>query len=255
MAKITAHFEKLTSRLQKHVWCAIFFMGLLIFWLAAFIYDGKGSDWASWLSILLAVIVVVYMFLQTHRSEQNLSEMRHLISEGQQLMTEKAGVLAEKAVSIEGSMALIHSLVQSPTQDIAPQEPLKKTKFELNISGMSNYALLVMYSLVKAQNQKKPLPVRLLAFIERSERQHERIFDIAYGVAFGIARGFQCFLEAVIWSEGWELKVKTLPAGVESHISSHITTQRESSLSAEAYFERNIKQIDAYFEEGNNSQE
>jgi Ca2+/Na+ antiporter len=250
--------SKLSTKLKEHVWCVIFFMGLLMFWLAAFIYYGKGSDWVSWLSILLAVIVVVYMFLQTHRSEQNLSEMRHLISEGQQLITEKAGVLAEKASSIE---VLVQSLEQLPAQNIASQGALKETTFELDVSGLPGYPLLVLYSLVKAQNQKKLLSLRALASIAASseaKKDREYAFNIAYSMTSGLINGLQCFLREITWAKGSrnKFRVKTLPASVESHILSYITVFKKlEDPHAKTYFEEHTKKIDAYFEADNNSQE
>jgi len=85
--------EKIGFSLLRWGYFGVFGLGVerTIAWLTAFFYDGRGSDIASWLSIVLAILVFVYMFYQHAQSERNTSEMRGLIHKGQQIIVEKAG--------------------------------------------------------------------------------------------------------------------------------------------------------------------
>ena len=98
------HINKLSTKLKEHVWCVMAFAALLLLAVITYWLGGKGNEIVSYVgfasavtSIVLAIIVIVYTFYQTNRSEQNISEMRRLISEGQEIMVEKAGTLTEEA--------------------------------------------------------------------------------------------------------------------------------------------------------------
>ena len=127
----------------------VLLLGIVTFWLG-----GKGSEMASYMSfagactsIVLAVIAIIFSFIYNSRSQQNLGEMRSLISEASRSMVEKAGVLTEKAGSMEQSSLSIIRFLQSPGHVSSPSPDLEGQTFRLNTSHCSHQGLMILYFL------------------------------------------------------------------------------------------------------------
>jgi len=102
--------------LKRHIWCVITITAII---LLAFITLSFGKDvnlvshlslTSAVVSIVLAVVVIVYMYFQDQRSSQNITEMRKLIDEGYHTMTDKADLMVGQTQSLEQMMAGITQL-------------------------------------------------------------------------------------------------------------------------------------------------
>jgi len=194
--------DKLTDKLRRHVWCAIVIVGALvtIVWMAAFAYASKGSDIASWGSIFLALAVIMYMFFESYRSGQSLSEMRELIREGQNILAGKADQLRAQVESMkEQQQKFADSLLQQRPQLVAETKAPERPEFRLNIGACTWVQLLGLYSIVKSFKSKRALNLNLLATIVYEEPGFRAGTPAHFGgVMFlsGLFTGITCFLEA-----------------------------------------------------------
>lgn len=88
--------------MKRHIWCVITITAILLLWLFTLSF-GKDVNLVSHLSltsavvsIVLAVIVIVYMYFQDQRSSQNITEMRNLVDQASRAMTDKADLMADR---------------------------------------------------------------------------------------------------------------------------------------------------------------
>jgi len=255
-------FNKLTVRLQQHVWCLLGLAALLIFWLVAFSLTGKGSDIASWVSILFAVVVIVYMLIQGH-------DMRNLVEEGHRLMAEKAGTMVDTAGEMAKKTDLMSELMvklfKTPeVEHVQPGavEPFETDKLRFNASNARDVTLLVLYAAAQASRLAKQLPLRnVLAHAadlglegEKDPKFLEEVINNLVHGARGTLLAIECFLEpdSLIYGDGTNMEIKNLPPGFEQHISKELTmrvTEIPVSSKYKHYIETNRQNIDACFEE------
>ena len=174
--------DKLTVKLKSHVWCIILFSALMIFWIIAFSFSGKGDNTASWQSILFAVVVIVYMLIQGH-------EMRNLVEEGHRLMAEKFGAVEESAKKFEAIAKLLESTEQPTTVSVPPSEH----KYELNASISTCIILYMFYAVSRSYVLKKSVSLRNL--VKNMYPDNEKTSDAMYWIGQGILRSLESFLE------------------------------------------------------------
>lgn len=250
-------FDKLTVKMKSHVWCIIFFSALMIFWITAFSVSGKGDNIASWLSILFAVVVIVYMLIQGHG-------MRNLVEEGHRLMAEKVGTTAEKVAERVDSMnktaSALLSRLEEPATKISNVESLESDKLRFNASNAKSHTLLTLYAAVQSSKFGKPILIDNLTNIINEAQKQGRLDNPTVALFFtfglrGILLGLECFLEPHSIIPGrrtWSYEVKNLPPEFEEHISKELTRRAtEPPVTPEYtdYIESAKRNIDAYFAE------
>jgi len=251
--------KKLAEILKRHIWCVMIIAVILFLWLFTLSFS-KDVNLVSHLSltsavvsIVLAVIVIVYMYFQDQRSSENITEMRRLIDEGYQTMTDKASLVAEKAQLIDQRMA---GLIQSPPTDSKPTTPPLETgePLQFNASALSIAGLLVLHSVTKSYETRKPMSWKVVSsLIEESETS-----EVSYRYyGFGLFQCLKAFLGQgdIVWSLEQQ-EIKKLPDGFKKVIGDEINTRFEDykkhntdkSNRSYAYLEKRLIIIDDYFD-------
>ena len=114
-------------------WTIVFGVFLLIatftFWLG-----GKGNEIVSYMSfastliaIVLALVAIFYSMIQHTGSQQNIGEMRTLVSEASRRITEKASSMEQQSVAMSRMTQLL-------AQSIGTGLPRNTTTFHLDAS-------------------------------------------------------------------------------------------------------------------------
>lgn len=253
---MSEELKKLTETLRRHVWCIIILALLFVFWLTAFFYAGKGNDIASWLSIILAILVIVYMFYQNARSEQNTSEMRGLIHRGQQIIEEKAGVMTDEArVMRETGLALIEKFQPEVGGE---SEPFEGPSFQFDVSSVGKGLLLVLYCIAKSCERQKRIyfkEIMPLIFEEDELDSTENAVDST--IAYSVTSVLSCLFEpeSIIFHDVSErefpqIEVKNLPANFAKYVSDEIKKRiKNPSTKPEnkSFYQDAVQAVDDYF--------
>ncbi len=219
--------NKLSTKLKEHVWCVMAFAALLLLAVITYWLGGKGNEIVSYVgfasavvSIILAVIVIVYTFYQTNRSEQNISEMRRLIDEGYHTMTDKADLIVKQTESLEQAMA---GITQPPTDSDTISAPLTliKEAGTLDLAAYSKGGLLVLYSLAKSYELRKPISWKAISAELFKGKEGQTKVTCYYG--FGVIQSFRAFLgrDDLIWSAEQQ-ELKRLPDGFKEDVIAEI---------------------------------
>jgi hypothetical protein len=236
---------------------AVILLAAVTYWLG-----GKGNEIVSYISfasaivsIILALVAIFYSIVQNVNSQQNIGEMKILVSEASRIMTEKAGTLAEHAVSIEESARqLLGSLAQKSVTTTTT--PLASQTFPFDISDASEFLLVTLYYLVKCYERDKPMDLRFLAILGRDSTDEQEPSAIAkasfvfYGA--GLLQTLQCFLgfESIIRNENMTVEIRKLPSGFKETILDVVDRQSKDDRYPKDRdrIERSIKKIDAHVE-------
>lgn len=197
--------DQLTAWLRRNVWCFVVATLLTIFWMAAFWYAGQGAAIATWLSIILAFIVIIYMFFENYRSGQRLSEMRELVREGQDILAIKADELKTETKSmkeLQEEFTRQFPDLQKGLFVAGKTEPSKGPKFRLNIAACSWNQLFALYCTSKLSKSSKSKHTLDIEALINAISPHPEIITKGTSVynAFvwqyiGIFMGISCFLE------------------------------------------------------------
>ena len=208
---------------------AVILLAVVTFWLG-----GKGNEMVSYISfasaivaIILALVAIFYSIVQNVNSQQNIGEMRTLVSEASRIMTEKARTLVEQAVSMEDHIKRLAPLLEPSAKVSGTARPLEKETFRFDASASSNAFLLTLYYLAKCHELKKPMELWPLATLaddlpeEESERVITKVKYQLFGI--GILQCLQCFWGSqniVLSYEDNEMKavIKELPSGFQENI-------------------------------------
>ena len=239
-------------------------MGVITFWLG-----GKGNEIVSYIgfasalvSIVLAVVAIIFAFIYNIHSQQNLREMRSLVSEASHIITEKASVLTEKAGSMEQSSLSIIKLFQTPENISSPSPDLQGQTFRLNISDCSNQGLMILYFLAQCcEHGREPLSTKLWLCLHGPVLSvNHRLLEL---YSDGFVDGIICFLEpgsAVkreVTDEGVVMRlpsrVKRFPKGFKEYVRDAISKRIEEGgfdKRAKAQWHKAIDRIDTYAESG-----
>jgi len=241
---------------KLHFWwavcvAAVILLGVITFWLG-----GKGNEIVSYVSfasalasIVLAAVAIIYAFIYNIHSQQNLREMRNLVSEVSRIVTEKASILTEKAGSMEQSSLSIIRFLQSPRRVSSPSPDLEGQIFRLNASDCSNQGLLILYYLAQCcEHSRKPSSDNLwLCLYGPVLSINHRLIGI---YAEGLVDGISYFLEPGSTGKG---EVMSLPEGFKEYIKDAISRRiKESDFDegAKAQWREVIERIDNYAESG-----
>ncbi|KPL23052.1 MAG: hypothetical protein AMJ75_06880 [Phycisphaerae bacterium SM1_79] len=190
-----------TVNWRIYFWWAVSLGALLLLAVTTFWLGGKGNEIVSYISfasalasIVLAVVAIVYTFVCSIQSQQNVVEMRNLISEASHLIVEKAGVLTTKAASMEESSLSIVKFLQTGGRVSSPSSDLEGQTFKLNISDCSNQGLMILYFLAQCcEHNREPTSDKLwLCLYGPVLSVNHRLIEI---YADGFVDGISCFLE------------------------------------------------------------
>jgi len=244
---------------KKDLYWVISFAALALIAIITFWLGGKGNEIVSYISfasalvsIVLALVAIFYSIVQNVNSQQNIGEMRTLVSEASRMMAEKAGTMADQAISMEKSVRL---LIETPTKDSGHSEPLGDEKFNYDASNSSTVMLLFLYYLAKCYELNKILDLKpIAAFIESTEKP--TIEDITQYMFFGIGiiKGMECFLEpnSIAYPKEYnEVEIRKLPSGFQENISNIINSriqESHSEPSEKTKLEIGMKKINAHVE-------
>ncbi len=215
----------LAEILKRHIWCVITIAAIILLALITLSF-GKDVDLVSHLSltsavvsIVLAITVIVYMYFQDQRSSQNITEMRRLIDEGYRTMTDKAGLMVDKAQSLEQMMA---GIPQPPADSDTTSTPLVLQDGKtLNISAYSNIGLLALYSLVKSYEFHKPISIFEILGSAVINAEAMAMFSL------GIMHSLRAFLGKDYVTVSKQQELKKLPDGFKESVTAQIDKRLE----------------------------
>jgi len=115
-------------------------------------------------SIVLAVVAIIYSSLERMDSRRQVGEMETLVRQASGIMREKADVFASQAEAMERTVMLLQA--QLPMQDTEAggedvSDGRSEATYPVRLSGMSSYALRVLYLFAKSRKAKVPSVKRL----------------------------------------------------------------------------------------------
>jgi len=245
--------NKLAEILKRHIWCVITIAAIILLALITLSF-GKDVNLVSHLSltsavvsIILAIIVIVYMYFQDQRSSQNITEMRRLIDEGHRTMTDKASLMVDKAQSMERQVA---ELIQSSPADSKPTTPPLEIKepSQFDVSVYGYWGLMVLYSLAKSHELDKPMSIKSISKLLNEENMiwSSSLRHYSYGIILSL----RAFLgEDYIAFSLEQQEVKKLPDSFKESITAQIDKRIEKSKDKDsAEFIRGRDLIDKYFD-------
>jgi hypothetical protein len=241
--------NRLTEILKRHIWCVIAIAAII---LLAIITESFSKDVnlvshlslaSAIVSIVLAVIVIVYMYFQDQRSSQNITEMRKLIDEGHRTMTDKAGLMIDKAQSIENIARLMQSPSPGSKPDTPPLEILERLK--LDVSVYSRSGLLVLYSLAKSHELRKTMSWNVISRLLYKENESWAIQVQVHGL--GIIQSFEAFLRhEYLTSSNEQIRVKKLPDGFAESVIAELNHRIKDK--SDNFSKNGMVVIDNYFD-------
>lgn len=237
--------NNVAESLKQHIWCVIIIAAILLLAIITLSFSDDVSLvshlslTSAVISIILAVIVIVYMYFQDHRSSQNITEMRQLIDEGYRTMTDKACLMADTAESMQ-------SFLQTPAPDSATATPPLEIEapFQFDISVYNSAGIVVLYAIAKCYESELSMSWDAISEAIYPEAKTMQLQCAYYG--FGVISSLSAFLgrDALIWSHQKQ-EVKTLPDGFKDSIIAE--AEKYSGKKSGIFLKRSVITIDAYF--------
>jgi len=267
MMKVKANFLKggKMNKWKTHFCWTIAFGTFLLIAIITYWLGGKGGEIVSYvsfasalISIVLALVAIFYSIVQNVSSQQNIGEMRTLVSEASRIMTEKAGLLTDQADLMQQTVTQLQFL-QPLAKDSDVGLALEGETFQFNPSGSSIGCLLTLYCFAKLYEFQKPVQLSNLAKLVPRLSEHDKSrSDVVLAIAlYGVAmlQCLNCFLEpgSIILDEGiWgEQEIRKLPSGFKENILKTIK-DRIKDPSTEPkdkdWLETKVQEINAYVE-------
>lgn len=218
-------------------------ISIVTYWLG-----GKGNEIVSYVSfasalvsIILALVAIFYSFAQNVSSQQNIGQMRALISDASRIMT-------EKATSLEQHSLIMSRAAQQLSQNVQPSLQPGATPFGFNASYCSAIGLLGLYALAMSKEQDKEF---VLLELLKQFIKDENVSFFQYQYLLGLLVCLSCFFEAgSIETDLVKVKVHKLPppdfkAYIEQNINARIQTDTQNMKS---FLQEGRLGIDAYFQ-------
>jgi len=245
---------------KKDLYWVIAFAALALIAIITFWLGGKGNEIVSYVSfasalvsIVLALVAIFYSIVQNVNSQQNIGEMRTLVSEASQIMKDKADTLVEQAESMEQAVG---QLLKDSAKVSGPDMPLTDEIFHFDASEAKAPFLLFLYYVIKCNELKKP--IRLLStgrMILRPTEEASTVKETDKRMSYyssGIFACLKCFWGSeCIPEEGLEVEIRKVPKGFQQNILAIINAQIEAAEPNDLYrtwLENGIKKIDAHLE-------
>ncbi len=186
-------------------------VGVITFWLG-----GKGNEMVSYIgfagtliSIILAVVAIFYSIVQGVSSQQNIGEMKTLVSEASRIMTEKA----------ESMESLLRAQQESVKLTSSPPEsrPTVEVKVSFSLSYASHLTRFFAYFLLRSYTAERLLPVEQFVSITKPLVKMTETQLSSY--AFGTLHAFACcFAEYLEVEDQTKVRLKGLPDNFETHV-------------------------------------
>ena len=229
--------NRLAEILKRHIWCVITIAAIILLTLITLSF-GKDVNLVSHLSltsavvsIVLAVIVIVYMYFQDQRSSQNITEMRGLIDEGYRTMTDKTSLMTDKVLSMERQMAELIQPSPEDSKQITQTLEIKET-LKFDVSVYRDLGVLIFYVLVKSHEFHKPISLWKISNLIYKENIlfAKQLFYYSYGVTQSLL--------AFLGKDSMDItirkqEVKKLPDGFKESIITRIEHNLENHKSKE----------------------
>lgn len=217
-------------------------ISIITFWLG-----GKGNEIVSYVSfasalvsIILALVAIFYSIIQNVSSQQNIGQMRTLISEASRVMT-------EKATSLEQHSLIMSRAAQLLSQNVQPSLPQTANTFYLNASTCSTIGLLGLYALASSEEKGKSF---VLLDLLKHFIPEENVRLVVHNYILGLLIGFSCFFEVgSISTDLVNVKANKLPPDFKDYINEHIIARTKVVSSLMKKLLQEGKQgVDAYFQ-------
>jgi len=249
---------------KKDLYWVIAFAVLALIAIITFWLGGKGNEIVSYISfasaivsIVLAVVAIIYSIVQNVNSQQNIGEMRTLVSEASRLMTEKADAMEDQAMLIGESL---RQFTETSTKVSGPSTPLEDEKFIFDASHSSIPLLLTFYYVAKCNELKKPMKLMSLSELILNPEDVERVsiqekLQLKLQMYFYGAAGLDCLkcfwgFDGILFQKG-SVKIEKIPTGFKENILKIITSRVQDSRrepSEKMYLEIGMKKIDTHVE-------
>jgi len=221
---------------------------ILIFWIAAFSISDRGGDIASWVSILFAIIVVMYMLIQGH-------DMRNLISQGQALLETKMSETTTAVASQADALQLLFKSSVLPQQTKEKPVRAEVNKVPFNPSRFPPSGLVSLYVLQKASQEAKNIQSEDLArAFWAGTATNPAILFTTHGYILGVIYAVESVFESIkISSRGKgvsrRLTVEKFPEGCCESIGDEIKKLRPGRPGyPKKFWSVRLANIDAYFD-------
>lgn len=212
--------------------------GVILLCIVTYWLGGKGNEIVSYIifasaliSIILALVAIFYSIVQNVSSQQNIGEMKVLISEASRIMTEKTDAL-EFSVELHNQDNVIMKETTLPATPVGDIDVF--TPFSLKVT--SQLARLFVIFLLKSYNLDKSLPVKKFVNIVKplAKMSINEFSYHTYGILFGIA----CCLQVEMNDEKTEVKLVNIPDNFETHLGHHIFWMNKNNPELTEYIEQ-----------------
>ncbi len=149
-------WDKIKKWFYTHAGCVIAVMLIFLGWYIAFTCVGRAADIASWTSIILAVVVIIFMIIQHAIFDAKMEKIEdRLITDMPRIIEREHGRLKDEILRF--------GMNGIPGQAKAEGEPGKTDQVSFNkLEQMISEDLLCLYCFVKSQEVKKPFLAWLL---------------------------------------------------------------------------------------------
>jgi len=207
---------------------------ILTFWLG-----GKGNEIVSYISfasalisIVLALVAILYSFFQNVNSQQNIGEMKTLVSTASKIITDKADILAETAKSMAN---FNKDLYKGFLKHISAPATIPSDKISIpvffNTMITSELTRLFVFFLWKSNTLRKTLRIQQFVDIVKPlvRMSETELSSHVYGILHGLACCLQAFL---LVKEQTEVQLLKLPENFETSVKDMVAsmTNRSSDL-------------------------
>ena len=212
--KLTEDIKEKKNFLQNHIYCVIAVLLLVIFWILAFIQADLGPHIASWVSILLAIVAIVYAFLQgvhTHsvvESGQGQAQLWHQNIESMLREVSGRSVVedAEIGDNVVGAKA-------------APEGTLWERRFVDTVpAGGVVTAMRLIYA---SHLWDADIPI-FGVLKEIWPDDYAALRSVRFGSVYGVAEGMSCFLRGVYVGKASGISGLTVSAHLDEDVAAQM---------------------------------
>jgi hypothetical protein len=173
------------------------------------------------------LVAIFYSIVQNVNSQQNIGEMRTLVSEASRIMTEKADTLVDVAEQLRRS-----PMAASTTTTTLPGKPIVSVPFDL--TPTSDLTRLFVLFLLRSCGLKRTLPVEQFVGIVKPlvRMSPTELSSHVYGILHGLA----CCLMGFLYIEGQtKVQLRDLPDNFKHHVEGIAEAMKTRSPDLEHY--------------------